>query len=205
MFFPNHKIIFVHIPKTGGSSLEYAICKKLLPESKKPVLDGYNKFSVRGAIKKIKWRDPQGNPHSFVSEYQEAMPNNDYLKFTVLRDPFAQVTSLYNQIRDEFKIKSLEEFILSEKRNFLSQNHYINQYDFTHIKGELAVDKVFVFDRYHEAQTFVESVFNLKVDKEKKIFATKYTNEVWTKEMIDKFSSVHYQSIYLYHKFLTAR
>ena len=34
MFFPN-KTIFVHIPKTGGSSLEFAISKKYYQEQNK--------------------------------------------------------------------------------------------------------------------------------------------------------------------------
>jgi hypothetical protein len=61
---------------------------------------------------------------------------------------------------------------------------------------------VFVYDRYHEAQDFVEKQFDLKIDREKKLWATTYTGEVWSKEMKDRFASVHHKSIDLYHRFL---
>lgn len=182
--------------------MEYAICKKLLPDNDRPLMDGYNAFSVRGKVKGIGRSEPHGHPHSFISEYQEAVEIGDYMKFTVLRDPFAQVTSLYNQVREQLSVPSLEHFILSSERNsFTHLDHYINQYKYTHIDGNLAIDKVFVFDRYHEAQSFVEGWFDLKINKNKKLWATAYTSEQWTGEMRDKFASVHHQSIELYERF----
>ena len=93
----------------------------------------------------------------------QANGESDYYKFVVLRNPFEQEVSLYNQIRVSANIPSLEHFILGEKNFTMKQvDHYIDQYKFTHIDGELMVDKIFVFDRYHEAQNFVEEKFNLK-------------------------------------------
>lgn len=203
MFFQEYKTIFVHIPKTGGSSLEFAICKKILGESIDFNKDSYKNFTVRGAKMNILKDSPRGHSHSYILEYKEFFPIDTYLKFTVLRNPFDQVTSLYNQMKSGMKIPSLEHFILSNEYNsFQNLNHYINQYDYTHIDGELAIDKVFVFDRYNEAQDFVEQHFNLKIEKNKKLWATSYTGEKWTKQMRDKFEAVHYKSIDLYHRFL---
>lgn len=203
MFFSVYKTIFVHIPKTGGSSLEFAICKKHLPESSNLNEDSYKIFTIRGAMCCIEKNTPRGHPHSYISEYHKFLQINSYLKFTVLRNPFDQVTSLYNQMKSSMKIPSLEHFILSDEKNsFQNLNHYINQYEYTHLNGELAIDKVFVFDRYHEAQDFVEKQFDLKIERDKKLWATTYTGESWSKEMKNKFTSIHHQSIDLYHRFL---
>lgn len=203
MFFSVYRTIFVHIPKTGGSSLEFAICKKHLPESSDLDTDSYELFTIRGGMNGIQKHTPRGHSHSYISEYHKFLDINSYLKFTVLRNPFDQVTSLYNQMKLLMKIPSLEYFILSDEKNsFQNLNHYINQYEYTHLNGELAIDKVFVYDRYHEAQDFVEKQFDLKIDRDKKLWATKYTGEVWSKEMSEKFSSIHHKSIDLYHRFL---
>ena len=82
-------------------------------------------------------------------------------------------------------------------------DHYIDQYKFTHIDGELRADKVFVFDRYHEAQNFVEEKFNLKIDRDKKLWKTKYTGEALSTEAKSHFESVYHQSIELYNQFLS--
>lgn len=203
MFFSVYKTIFVHIPKTGGSSLEFAICKKHLPESSNLNIDSYKLFTIRGAMDGIQKNTPRGHSHSYISEYHKFLQIDSYLKFTVLRNPFDQVTSLYNQMKHLMNIPSFEHFILSDEKNsFQNLNHYINQYEYTHLNDKLAIDKVFVYDRYHEAQDFVEKQFDLKIDRDKKLWATKYTGEGWSKEMRDKFASIHYKSIDLYHRFL---
>lgn len=205
MYFSNNKIIFVHIPKTGGSSLEYFICKSLLKGSSNLSHDSYKAFTIRGSILKIQQHSFRGHSHSYISEYKQFLPIDSYLKFTVLRNPFDQAVSLYNQIKGPMDIPSLEYFIMSDEKNsFLSLDHYINQYDYTHINGELCVDKVFVFDRYHEAQDFVDQKFNIKIERDKKLWKTIYSGESWSKEMKEKFESKYYKSIDLYHRYLNA-
>jgi len=203
LFFPN-KCLFIHIPKTGGSSLEHAIASKYLEGEPEGNIErqAYSKFTVHGHFEKRE-KGNGGHPHSFIKDYAEHLNIENYYKFVVLRNPFEQVVSLYNQIRVSANIPSLEHFILGDKNFTMKQvDHYIDQYKFTHIDGELMVDKIFVFDRYHEAQNFVEEKFNLKIDRDKKLWKTNYTGESLSVEAKTHFESVYHQSIELYNQFL---
>jgi hypothetical protein len=202
MFFPNEKIIFVHIPKTGGSSLESAICENLFKETN---LLGkvYEQFTIRGFFKKEKSGDPKGHRHSPISEYNEFLNLKEYSSFTILRNPFEQITSLHNQIKKWSKFETLEEFVLSDKKNSIKElSHYIDQYKFSHINDELKLDNVFVYDRYQEAQEFVEDTFKIKLDRDKRLFKTEYDGSKFNEEMIKKVESLYQSSIDLYQKFL---
>ena len=162
----------------------------------------YEQFSVHGHFaNKVKGQG--GHTHSFISEYDQFLNIDDYYKFVVLRNPLEQVVSLYNQLRKQTSIPSLEHFILGDENLTIKQvSHYIDQYKFTHINGELRVDKVFVFDRYYEAQDFIEDRFNLKMDRTKRLWKTEYTGEKLSIEAKHHFESIYHQSIELYHRFV---
>lgn len=117
MFFPN-KSIFVHIPKTGGSSLEHAITANYLkdePENKWNRM-AYDQFTIHGHFKKYALGiGGKGHPHSYISEYDEHLNIDDYFKFVNLRNPHDQLIRLYNQMRKETHIPSLEHFVLTDE------------------------------------------------------------------------------------------
>lgn len=225
MFFPNNQI-FIHIPKTGGTSLEFAICSKYFYEKidqeesekvyrefiaqsgfknldrKKIEEMSYERFTINGHYRNLK-KGQGGHPHSFISDYAEFLDINDYEKFVVLRNPFDQVVSLYNQIRKQVEISSLDDFILcNDKHNIEKYRHYIDQYAFTHIDGVLSVDKVFVFDRYHEAQDYVENIFDIEIDRSLRLWKTEYTEETISESSKIYFEDMYSQSIELYSQFI---
>ena len=225
MFFPNNQL-FIHIPKTGGTSLEFAICSKYFyekndqEESEKAYREfiaqngfknldrkkieemSYERFTINGHYRNLK-KGQGGHPHSFISDYAEFLDINDYQKFVVLRNPFDQVVSLYNQIRKQVEISSLDDFILcNDKHNIEKYRHYIDQYAFTHIDGVLSVDKVFVFDRYHEAQDYVENIFDIQIDRSLRLWKTEYTEETISESSKIYFEDMYSQSIELYSQFI---
>ena len=225
MFFPNNQI-FIHIHKTGGTSLEFAICSKYFYEKidqeesekvyrefiaqsgfknldrKKIEEMSYERFTINGHYRNLK-KGQGGHPHSFISDYAEFLDINDYEKFVVLRNPFDQVVSLYNQIRKQVEISSLDDFILcNDKHNIEKYRHYIDQYAFTHIDGVLSVDKVFVFDRYHEAQDYVENIFDIEIDRSLRLWKTEYTEETISESSKIYFEDMYSQSIELYSQFI---
>tara|TARA_B100000530_G_scaffold290925_1_gene207436 strand:- start:249 stop:926 length:678 start_codon:yes stop_codon:yes gene_type:complete len=225
MFFPNKKL-FVHIPKTGGTSLEFAIASKIFYEKidqeerdksyrnfirqngfqsldRKKIEDmSYQKFTVNGHFKRLK-KGKGGHPHSFIKEYAEFLDIDEYEKFVVLRNPYDQVISLYNQMRKQVDINSLDDFILcTDKHNIERYRHYIDQYAFTHIDGSLSVEKVFVFDRYHQAQDYVEEIFEIKIDRALKLWKTEYSGETFSEKSKRHFENMYHESIELYDRFI---
>lgn len=66
----------------------------------------YEKYTVHGHLKKMV-QGQEGHPHSFISEYDQYLDIDDYVKFAVLRNPFDQLISLYNQLRKQAVILCL--------------------------------------------------------------------------------------------------
>lgn len=162
----------------------------------------YDQFTVHGYFKKSEW-GKEGHPHSYISEYNEYLNVQDYFKFAILRNPQDQLVSLYNQLRKQVDIPSLEHFVLGDEGlTMKTVDHYIDQYKYTHIEGELCLDKVFVFDRYAEAQDFVEARFNLTLDREKRLWKTESSGETLSAKAQQHFERVYHASIELYNKFL---
>ena len=225
MFFPNNQL-FIHIPKTGGTSLEFAISSKYFYDKinreegekgyrefinksgfesldKKKIEEmSYKTFTINGHFRNLE-KGKGGHPHNYIRDYTEFLDISGYKKFVVLRNPYDQVVSLYNQIRKQVKISSLDNFIsCTDKHNINKYRHYIDQYAFTHIDGSLSVDKVFVFDRYHEAQDYVEEIFDIKIDRSLRLWKTEYSGEKLSDSSRRYFEDMYSQSIELYNRFI---
>ena len=106
-------------------------------------------------------------------------------------------------MRKQVEINSLDDFILcKDKHNINKYRHYIDQYAFTHIDGSLSADKVFVFDRYHQAQDYVEEAFQIKIDRSLRLWKTEYSGETLSESSRKHFEDMYSQSIELYNKFI---
>ncbi|MGK7962050.1 sulfotransferase family 2 domain-containing protein [Crocosphaera sp.] len=104
--------IFIHIPKTGGTSIE----KMIWPEKEdkteanlwKGFIDGYhNKYQTGGL------------QHLLASQVKQEVGDdifNQYFKFTIVRNPWDKVISQYSYMK---KRKDLRNFIGMEKDDCL--------------------------------------------------------------------------------------
>jgi len=209
MFFPENKTIFVHIPKTGGTSIEEEIIKKFL-KIRKPHKFLYENYTINGFFKKIELDTQNGHRHSFISEYNDHLNLNDYESFTILREPFSQVLSMYRQLKDNNRLKnivhltpSLQDFIFGNCKSDLKFfDYYINQYKFTHINNELKVNHVFLYEKYYEVQDFLEKFYNIQIDKNIRLMKTTEDNQILTQDMQNEIKKCYPETFDLYYRFL---
>ncbi|MGI9388824.1 MAG: sulfotransferase family 2 domain-containing protein [Boseongicola sp.] len=99
---PSRRYIFVHIPKTGGTSLALALEERAKPDD---ILIG-DTPKARARRHRIKPLKSAGRlwKHSRLADIAglaEAEPLDDYFVFTIVRDPWDRVSSLYHWLRDQ--------------------------------------------------------------------------------------------------------
>jgi len=103
MVFDNLETIFIHIPKTGGTSIQFALSDVKL------------KF----------WRHSVNHLNTLEYLQEQGTKFWKYHKFAVVRDPIEREYSLYNYfVKKSFKI-SFHEYLqkmLDDKNSFLKKN-----------------------------------------------------------------------------------
>lgn len=173
-----NKILFVHIPKTGGTSISTALFGK-----------------------------DSGHPYLYQFYFANKDYTNSFFKFCVVRNPYDRLVSTYfhfttNEINpkikrlwDDFNINSFEELILKMENpvffkklkkiiHFVPQNELIRYED-------LCMDKIFKFENFDS----IEKELNNNL-KEKKVTLKKLnTSKRGTYEdyYTDKTKSIVYE------------
>lgn len=181
------KVILVHIPKTGGTSIEVAInshyyrygygviftneeneIKKIKYENIKKVnemrkLDSEKKFALQ---------------HLKSSEYKVMLGDdiyNEYFKFAICRNPYDKIISeffwckkipgkgyKYGQSFDDF-LKFVQKCVL-EKNYYetVYHDHFIPQHEFIYDeKNNLQIDRLFKFENFDEVKNFLKEELNI--------------------------------------------
>jgi len=151
MISKKYKCIFIHIPKTGGSSIESLIWNKYSKTEENlwnGFIDEYHNKYQTGGLQHLK----------AVQVLNEISPFrfNNYFKFTIVRNPFDKAVSQFEYLK---KRKDLRDFIgiksSSSFKNYLEliqeKNHvqWEPQTNFIYdSKNELMVDFLGRFEDY---------------------------------------------------------
>ncbi len=154
------KIIFIHIPKCGGTSIEFAF------DLKTPK-DGYG-IKNRKAMQHYLW-------HDYKRELGDKIFNN-YFKFAIVRNPYTRFISEYywcsiSKIGNKGG-QSIDSFItyckgIVDKRQYnktAHHDHFMPQYLYVYDDNDsLKVNKLFKYENYQAVQKFMLNKYNVKV------------------------------------------
>ena len=185
-----HKIIFIHIPKCAGQSIENLFLRDL-------GLNWQERYPLLLRPKKANEKGPERLAHLYAEEYFKFgyIPKEKYdkfFKFSIIRNPVDRILSEINYRRIPKKnskningIESIEEYVSKViKLNKFSDlhRHISPQIKFLHDSetNKLLVDKVILFDELnHEVPKILKK--KLKVYRGvPKINSSQ--NKLWVKE-----------------------
>lgn len=199
MYYPKSKVIFSHIPKTGGSSLEY-----FLGQIEHPVLfetkyksvsnkmlflnDLYKRYSLEGG-------DKRGNIHRPAKKYIEALGETEYdtyYSFSFVRNPFSQIKSLYTMTKVDLTKRGKPcptwyEFIwdTNNKNSIFKLDGFFNQVRFlSNRRGDILVNEIFPFEYYEECVKYLAEKLNFTPNFDVRLWSTEPEYE-FTPDMIE--------------------
>ena len=145
MLLEKNKIIFFHIPKTGGNSIANA----LFPYSAdtkitKTQHDGLNRFELKSSMSR------KLHKHSDFGAYYKVLGPKifSYQKFAVLRDPFERITSFYfspHRNQNQYNEKTFFDML----KNMKTFSHFVSGGNFDSIQTCLdagTINKIISFD-----------------------------------------------------------
>ena len=182
-----HKMIFLHIPKTGGTSIEKSL----------NLLNIYNGYGINKKNKAMQ--------HFDSHEYKKHLGKekyNQYYKFTIIRNPYEKVISDYFWLKniahlenDDFQNKSFDQYlsycnyIVTNRLYKLSiyHDHFKPQHKFIYNKNnKLLINKIFRFEKFEHIIKFIKTRYNTIVShdnvnesKQKIILNEKQKNKIY--------------------------
>lgn len=139
MICHKYKIIFVHIPKTAGTSMESMFGKVEIKNQ--------NYFTEM----------TQPGKHWTVQKCQEEYPEhfNSYYKWTIVRDPWHREVSIYNMMRNQIKYRhmSFKQFLKEVTVPQVKDDKlpvFKNQIKYITIDGDIHLDKIIRYEYLEE-------------------------------------------------------
>jgi len=151
------KCIFIHIPKTGGTSVEQFI-----------------RDQDRNDIQYLGVRNNRSMHHMTASQLKlELLPTqyNSYYRFSIVRNPYDRLLSEYywspvlGHKKGHTKLEFLKHVILIVRHQLYYTNiyfdHFIPQYKFVYEQKRLQVHHLFKFEDMEWVKTFLSRKLNI--------------------------------------------
>lgn len=192
MIIDSHKLLFVHITKTGGQSITSFLLDNL----------GENPHSFKnpkyGLIpnKKFKIAGPEHYHHKFLSEYENV---DDYFKFTVVRNPYERFCSAFyfRGLHKEYTYKEYTKIIptitdnrTDEYRMFCPQVEYL--------QSSLTIDKIYKTENLNEVYTMLKNKygFNKQPVVKNRLEQEKQNLDQYTRDFIKDYYKEDFTSLF---------
>lgn len=199
----NKNLLFIHIPKTGGTYIENKLKK----------YDKYNLFGYSNVFQSYL-------QHFTYIQYIEILKKeiNVYNKFTIIRNPYDRLYSAYkqkfNNTSDPYLINMMKsydfkDFVLNKLENLLINRHN-NSYrgNITHIlpQTEFIKDcnniKIILYENMNELTDYIAG-FDINEQFEYYNNNNTYIQQ-YDNDMVLKVNTLYNEDIELYNKYLTS-
>jgi hypothetical protein len=176
MKFNKYSLFFIHIPRTGGTTLEKILGFRNHYSWKRP--DYQNIF---GYDKKKKIMLQHATYQQIIKN--EYNPQN-YKIITIIRNPYYRVMSLYKYVARK---ESLDKFLNKIEKYLQYDYFYQPQYKYLiNEKGEINIDEIVRFENYEEDLKKIKEKYNLDInisfDTNKQLNKKKAIDSVLTEE-----------------------
>lgn len=210
MVYYNLKVVFPHIVKTGGSTLEYHLGQVDEPE----IFEKYKNVKRHMTFLNVLYKKNQFEPehrrwniHRYAKQYKKELGNewDNFYKFSIVRNPFSQIKSLYDMDTEDRKRRgketiSWEDYILGDHKWSISNiRFHLDQHALLTENNELIVDEVFPFEYYEEVVKKIGKKLNFKPDFGVKLWSTKPKHD-YTPEMVERVLDLYPESYNLWRK-----
>lgn len=164
MISDKHQCVFIHIPKTGGQSVEsvFLALNGLSWETRAPLLLRPNEDPARGPerLAHLKAREYVACGHIGRRRFDR------YFKFAFVRNPWDRLVSEYRycQLEDDVPFRAfVEERFGETDDNRATRRHVIPQVEFlTDERGDFIVDFIGRFEHFQQDFSFVAGKLGLE-------------------------------------------
>jgi hypothetical protein len=160
MYIPKHNAFFIHIPKTGGKSIEFYFLREMNVEvSTKNSMSVFNSHSDL----MIGQHDGEQRAHYTVQQLQdsEKFYNSDY-RFTIVRHPVQRFVSEYAWRQTSGKKctigELLDELVAQQDSRLLSSWEYCT------VDNKLCVDEVFRLEDIPHMERTLSKRFGIRFE-----------------------------------------
>ena len=161
MFFEDHQTLFFHIGKTAGTSVEQAF----LPGARDVRVADYSLFF--GYEQQAGFYLQHATP-AFMRAHMDRTVFETCFKFTVVRNPFTRLYSVFNYSRKwQNPDMSFETFVedlptLLRERQFIDGHHLKSQTSYTHLDDAPICDEVLYFEELPDCFDRIRAVTGLE-------------------------------------------
>lgn len=206
MRFKEINTLFIHIPKTGGTTITYEIAKHLYDVTE-------NIFSLYKDNEKTVVKKSSRKAHTYAKSYRKVLGDEEYNKlytFSFVREPFSQIASLFYQLNSmnlnvnerfrPYKEMNFEEFIMrNDGYGMVNNLMLIDQVKFlTDLEGNIIVEDIFPFEYFEESLKILSKKLNIPFSTERKFRETN-NNLKYTPKMISRVLDFYFH-VYKFHK-----
>jgi hypothetical protein len=169
------KILFVHIPKSGGTTIEHHMGAINNPNK------GYKRNTNNKAMQ-----------HLTIEEYNALFDDkrfDNYCKFTIVRNPYDKMLSEYywtdlpigykDKHSFDYFLGAVSDIVINKNYNYtFLHDHFTPQKEFiTDENNNIIVDKIFKFEEFNEVVEFVQMYYpNINTTVHNKIKTAKSKN-----------------------------